>query len=67
MNMRLWMFKQRCCFTEMIKFNQLNAEVQGYRLLHFSYLTHWGRDKMDAISQTTFSSAFFLMKMFEFW
>ena len=23
-------------------------------------LTHWGRDKMDATSQTTFSSAFFL-------
>ena len=29
-------------------------------------LTHWGRDKMDAISQTTFSSAFSWMKMFEF-
>ena len=30
-------------------------------------LTHWGRDKMDAISQTTSSSAFSWMKMFEFW
>ena len=30
-------------------------------------LTHWGRDKMDAISQMTFSSAFSWMKMFEFW
>ena len=30
-------------------------------------LKHWGRDKMDAISQTTFSSAFSWMKMFEFW
>ena len=29
-------------------------------------LTHWGRDKMDAILQTTFSSAFSWMKMFEF-
>ena len=29
-------------------------------------LTHWGRDKMDAISQTTFSSTFSWMKMFEF-
>ena len=28
-------------------------------------LTHWGRDKMDAISQTTFSSAFSWMKMFD--
>ena len=29
-------------------------------------LTHWGRDKMDAISQTPFSSAFSWMKIFEF-
>ena len=29
-------------------------------------LTHWGRDKMDAILQTTFSNAFSWMKMFEF-
>ena len=29
-------------------------------------LTHWGRDKMDAILQTTFSNAFSSMKMFEF-
>ena len=28
-------------------------------------LTHWGLDKMDAISQTTFSNAFFWMKMHE--
>ena len=30
-------------------------------------ITHWGRDKMDAISQTLFLSAFSSMKMFEFW
>ena len=29
-------------------------------------LTHWGRDKMDAVSQTTLWSAFSSMKMFEF-
>ena len=29
-------------------------------------LSHWGRDQMDAISQTTFSSAFSWMKMYEF-
>ena len=28
-------------------------------------LTHWGLDKMDAISQTTFSSIFYWMKMYE--
>ena len=30
------------------------------------YLTHWGRDKMDAISQTTVSNAFSWMKMHQF-
>ena len=31
-----------------------------------SLLTHWGRDKMAAIFQTTFSNAFSRMKMCEF-
>ena len=35
--------------------------------IQWSVLAHWDRDKMDAISQTTFSSAFSWMKMFEFW
>ena len=29
-------------------------------------LTHWGRDQIDAISQTTFSNVFSSMKMIEF-
>ena len=29
-------------------------------------LTHWGRNKMAAIFQTTFSNAFYWMKMYEF-
>ena len=29
-------------------------------------LTHWGRDEMNNISQTTFSNAFSSMEMFEF-
>ena len=33
--------------------------------LGLNVLTHWGWDKMDAISQTTFSSAFPWMKIFE--
>ena len=33
----------------------------------YSVLTHWGRDKMAAVSQTTFSNAFSWMKMCEFW
>ena len=32
----------------------------------FNLLTHWGRDKIDSILQTTFSSAFSWTKMFEF-
>ena len=31
-----------------------------------SSLTHWGRDEMNNISQTTFSNAFSSMKIFEF-
>ena len=30
-------------------------------------LTHWGRDKMAAVSQTTLSNAFSWMNMLEFW
>ena len=30
-------------------------------------LTHWGRDKIAAVSQTTLSNAFSWMKMLEFW
>ena len=35
-------------------------------MYYLSLLTHWGRDKMDAIFQTTFSNAFSCMKMYEF-
>ena len=41
----------------------LGVEYCTFNTVH---LTHWGRDKMDAISQTTSSSAFSWMKMFEF-
>ena len=66
---RLW--KERCIFP-VLHTLQMVVNVR----LHHSYnwvtstkgylLTHWGRDKMDAISQTTSSSAFSWMKMFEF-
>ena len=47
-----------------------DAKMHLYSL-YFSYspkgsLAHWGRHKMAAISQTTFSNAFSSMKMFEF-
>ena len=37
-----------------------------YMVFNQSTLTHWGRDRMAAISQTTFSIAFSWMKMYEF-
>ena len=36
------------------------------RLWQDGLLTHWGRNKMDAISQTTFWNVFSWMKIFEF-
>ena len=40
----------------------MGHEVSSHPIM----LTHWGRDKMDAISQTTFSNAFSWTKMYEF-
>ena len=37
-----------------------------YYIKRYMSLTHWGRDKMDPITQTTFSRAFSWMNMFEF-
>ena len=39
---------------------------QRYQLKTWLWLTHWGWDKMDPISQTTLSSTFSWMKMQEF-
>ena len=48
--------------------NPLNFLVGGAirELQPSKSLTHWGRDKMDAISQRAFSNVFSWMKMFEF-
>ena len=35
-------------------------------LTHNVWSRHWGRDKMDVISQTTFSRAFSWMRIYEF-
>ena len=40
--------------------------LQRARNVEFYSLTHWGRDKIDAISQTAFSNAFSWIKMHEF-
>ena len=50
-------------WTRLFIFELLWDLVRSRRLI---LLTHWDRDKMDAIWQTTFWRAFSWMKMFEF-
>ena len=50
-------YRSQCCKASML----LYMPSIGH-----NELTHWGRDKMDAVSQTTFSNAFSWMKMYEF-
>ena len=38
-----------------------------YNRITMAVLTHWGRDNMAAIFQTTFSNAFSWMEIYEFW
>ena len=45
--------------------SHLRAPV-SVKLVYYIRLAHWGRDKMSAISQTTFSNAFSWMKMYGF-
>ena len=47
-------------------FLQLRKMLWTNEILHDFTLTQWGRDKMAAVSQTTFSNAFSLMKIYEF-
>ena len=46
--------------------DDLTTKLAHKSLARLQALTHWGRDIMAAISQTTFSSTFSWMKMFEF-
>ena len=55
-------------FSVIIFFTVLWILVVSVQFIHpySSWLTHWGRDKMDAIFQTTISNIFCWMKMCEF-
>ena len=44
----------------------ITSTVVAHAHLNNHWLTHWGRDKMAAISQTTLSNAFSWMKLLEF-
>ena len=63
----------RAISQEMLKVYifDMNLEITNLSLhLHLpgaNELTHWGRDKMAAILQTTYSNAFSWMKMYKFW
>ena len=62
---------QRASNTENVSIWWRHHVLNTYRVIHGwsrhqHDLTHWCRGKMDAISQTTFWSAFSWMKMFEF-
>ena len=46
-------------------FRQQSGFLAKWSTRYFK-LTHWGRDKIDAISQTTHSNALLWMKMLEF-
>ena len=50
-----------CCVMEMT-YTSRSIPAQLFRY----QVTHWGRDKMATIFQTTFSNAFSWMKMFKF-
>ena len=49
-----------------LRFNQITIFAYVTMYVNLS-LTYRGRDKMDAISQTTLANAFLWMRMLEFW
>ena len=59
------LFKIRKFSFKKMHLNMSSAKWRPF-CLGLNVLPHWGRDGVDAITQTTFSSAFFCEKMFEF-
>ena len=49
-----------------VPYRRMNTNANAQCKAIYLDLTHWGRDKMAAIFQTTFSNAFSWMKMHEF-
>ena len=56
------------CLGVLIQFNAAPSWGNGSIKTNTKYFhfTHWGRDEMNNISQTTFSNVFSSIKMFEF-
>ena len=61
-----WEYTSECRFPSQRASNVECVSIHNITMLYTFDLTHWGRGKMDAISQMTFSSAFSWMKIFEF-
>ena len=57
-SLRVPLVRRGCCYVE--------AKDTWIVLVNRNSLTHWGRDKMADISQTTFSNAFTWMKIHQF-
>ena len=71
MSQKLWrVSKMNAVARAQLTFKMLTllqkAVPISQRALQSKYLALWGRDKMAAIFQTTFSNGFFLMKIYEF-
>ena len=62
----IWQWLRTAYESFNIGSKRVNPLVLGVAICYYgTELTHWGRDKMDAISQTIFSNAFSWMKMFQ--
>ena len=59
-------FEQLLIINTFVNTACINKIVKCLHSLAQRVLTHWGRDEIDNISQTTFSNVFSSMKMFEF-
>ena len=59
-------WQQRLLLWSTNQTHQRWHHINSYISVAARNLTHWGRDQIDAISQTTFSNAFSWMKMYEF-
>ena len=53
--------------SDVVDAGKCNTDVLLLLSIVVRELAHWGRDKMAAISKTTFANAFSWMKMDEFW
>ena len=56
-----------CMATTLVSHRNWDQAAEPDITQDIAFLTHWGRDKMAAISQTTHTNAFSWIKMLEIW